>query len=149
METRKEVRVFQIERECEKCLEGKMIFTGESFSTFKTVYIHKCDKCKDWSEYECKYPRIEYEENKFKTLSYNAKRYISTGEDGGRVLLYGYPIDPDQPRGVWQCFGEIIPIAEEQQDKVKFQEMFLKEEIEIIENDGKKTAFIKSLIDTK
>ena len=61
METRTEVRTFKIEKFCDKCLEGKMIFDGASFATSYVVYSHKCDKCNHSDCYKDKYPKVEYE----------------------------------------------------------------------------------------
>lgn len=63
METRNEVKVFKIDRPCDKCKEGNMIFTGESWSMgCRTSYAHRCDKCEFGDAYELKkYPIIEYE----------------------------------------------------------------------------------------
>ena len=63
MEIRNEVKVFKIDRPCEKCKEGNMIFTGESWSMgSRKSYGHKCDKCEfsDTNEIK-KYPIIEYQ----------------------------------------------------------------------------------------
>lgn len=79
-----------------------------------------------------------------KQLPPSLKRYICTGVEKERMLYLGYPIDPENPKGMWQGFAK-FPVSEEQQDKVEFQKIYLQEEVEIREVDGKKIAFIKSL----
>ena len=62
METkREEVRVFRIERQCDQCSGGKMIFSGQSFGNHDTSYSHKCNNCGYDNLYKDKYPILEYE----------------------------------------------------------------------------------------
>lgn len=63
MEIKNEVKVFKIDKSCDKCMDGNMIFTGESWTMgVKKSYGHKCDKCGFFDSYEIKkYPIIEYE----------------------------------------------------------------------------------------
>lgn len=61
MESRTEVRVFKIDKSCDKCNQGMMIFNGSTFTTFHTVYDHRCNQCGHLETYKKKYPVIEYE----------------------------------------------------------------------------------------
>ena len=63
METKHEVKVFQINKVCERCKDnGSSIFTGTCFSAgHKKMFEHKCDKCGATEFFEIEYPFLEYE----------------------------------------------------------------------------------------
>ena len=68
METRRKVRVVQIDYECPKCLDvlkdfvGKMRPTGRVLLTTPSKFPHKCTKCSHLMVFTGKsYPYISYE----------------------------------------------------------------------------------------
>lgn len=62
MENFKEVKVFQVNMECDKCKKGSMKVTGETILTYPPQYEHKCDCCGNIVCYPICYPRIVYKD---------------------------------------------------------------------------------------
>jgi hypothetical protein len=60
-----EVKVFKVEKQCEKCNIGTLELTGNSYTVGKTHIEHKCTNCEDriFLIHE-KYPTIIYEKVK-------------------------------------------------------------------------------------
>ena len=148
METRTEVRTFKVQYKCPKCEQGHLEFIGTRW----VFNIHKCDnkECGHHEKFsDKKYPFIEYEMDKIKSLHATEKGYIVTEIDGIKFLLYGFPTGNGD---MWQCYDPTPRIAEEQQSKVKLKDIYFQHEVEIKEvavSDTihtQKIAYIKSLM---
>lgn len=141
METRVHVRPIRIKYKCPKCISGHLVYKRDLLDI---DFSNTCDnkECNYSEILNKKYPYIEYEE--YKNLPPGTKGYICSGNDKERVLLHGWPVDPDEPKGEWECWN-VFPVVQEHQDKIKFQEIYLMEEVEIREVEGKKIAFIKNI----
>lgn len=129
METRTEVRTVKVKFKCPKCEHGHLEFIGTRW----VFNVHKCDnkECGHHEKFsDKKYPFFEYQELKKQELLSSSRRgYVVTElEDGIKRLLYGFPTGNGK---IWECFGELYKITPDQQDKVKVEDVFLMEEVEI------------------
>lgn len=148
METRVEVKTFKVQYRCPKCESGHLEYIG----TKGVRYVHKCNN-KECNHHEDlqdkKYPYIEYEIDKAKLLDYSKRGYIVCELHDKKCLLYGYPTGEG---GIWQCYGDMPKIVDEQQQKVKLKEIYFEHEVEVKEIPlegtilSEKVAFIKSLM---
>jgi len=59
-----EVKVFKVNRVCERCREGNMILdkSGVARLTYPPRYSHTCDNCGNNDFFIEKYPEIVYED---------------------------------------------------------------------------------------
>lgn len=61
-ETKTEVRVFKVERVCDKCGDGKMVQTGPALLTYPALHPHACEDCGKVEYYPQSYQWYSYEE---------------------------------------------------------------------------------------
>jgi len=147
MEIRTPVKTIQVKYKCPKCKTGYLIQRGVVWDSIPASYEHHCTtgECDFTTMLDKRYPYIDYEEDRNHELHPLQKRYISSEIDSVKILIHGYPINPDEPRGDWQCFGAFKIIVDEQQDKVELQKIFFEEEVEIRKVEDKEFAFIKAI----
>ena len=62
MEVAKEVSVYEIHMQCDKCKQGEMRPTNMVYPAFPGQYEHQCDCCGYRTSYKKVYPSIEYRE---------------------------------------------------------------------------------------
>jgi predicted nucleic-acid-binding Zn-ribbon protein len=62
METRKEMKVFQVAKRCPKCVNGDMEFNGEMDNSNPARYHHRCTSCGYPRYYSKIYPYLEHKE---------------------------------------------------------------------------------------
>lgn len=56
---RNEVLTFIQHKECWKCTEGEMVFTGRSLG-YTPMFEHTCSKCEYKMSFDQRYPRLSY-----------------------------------------------------------------------------------------
>lgn len=55
------VNTFVIEKLCEKCMKGVMVFIGQESPLSKNKWTHVCSECKNQEYLFDRYPRVDYQ----------------------------------------------------------------------------------------
>lgn len=60
MEVRKLINSKLVEYQCDECGDGKMLPTGNIFTSYPPLYEHKCNNCGFITNFRVQYPHVEY-----------------------------------------------------------------------------------------
>ena len=142
MEIRNEVKTIRVSYKCPDCKHGYLTKIKSDLAIHSAEIKHYCNRCGFQIYLSKEYPYIEHVAHQDRHLGPFEYRYLCKQAGPIKKLLHGFPSNPSVNPDIWTC-DMVYEIIVQQQDLAVAEQIYFKEDVDIVDIDGEKKAFIK------